>query len=60
MVKNIMLQRERKETSMEDLGKKFKEAEGYIIEMRRWFHQHPEVSMKEYETSKKIKEELAS
>ena len=43
---------------MEDLGKKFKEAEGYIIEMRRWFHQHPELSLKEKETSEKSKEEL--
>ena len=43
---------------MEDLGKKFKEAEGHIIEMRRWFHQHPELSLKEKETSEKIKEEL--
>ena len=43
---------------MTDLGKKFKEAEPYIIEMRRWFHQHPELSLKEKETSEKIKEEL--
>ena len=26
--------------------------------MRRWFHQHPELSLKEKETSEKIKEEL--
>ena len=43
---------------MADLKKLFQDAEGYIIEMRRWFHQHPEVSMQEAETSKKIKEEL--
>ena len=30
----------------------------YLIEMRRWFHQHPETSQEEFETSKKIKEEL--
>ena len=30
----------------------------YIIEMRRHFHAHPEVSEKEFETSKRIKEEL--
>ena len=35
-----------------------KDYKDYLIEMRRWFHQHPEVSMKEYETSKKIKDEL--
>lgn len=32
--------------------------EPYQIEMRRWFHAHPELSGKEYETSAKIKEEL--
>lgn len=30
----------------------------YLIEMRRWFHAHPEVSGKEYETSKRVKAEL--
>ena len=30
----------------------------YLIEMRRWFHQHPETSQEEYETSKKIKDEI--
>jgi len=30
----------------------------YLIEMRRYFHAHPEVSGKEYETSKRIKAEL--
>ena len=30
----------------------------YLIEMRRWFHQHPEIAEKEFETSAKIKEEL--
>lgn len=34
------------------------QAEPYIIEMRRWFHLHPEVSLKEVDTSKKIREEL--
>lgn len=29
-----------------------------IIELRRWFHAYPESSFKEFETSKKIKEEL--
>lgn len=32
--------------------------EKYQVEMRRYFHQHPEVSEKEYNTSKVIKEEL--
>ena len=28
----------------------------YLIEKRRYFHQHPEVSTKEYHTRKAIKE----
>ena len=35
-----------------------KEYKDYLIELRRWFHAHPEVGEKEFETSKKIKEEL--
>ena len=35
-----------------------KEYEGYLIEMRRWFHQHPEIAEKEFETSARIKAEL--
>lgn len=31
---------------------------GYLLEMRRYFHAHPELSGREYNTSKKIKEEL--
>ena len=30
----------------------------YLTEMRRWFHTHPEIAEKEFETSAKIKEEL--
>ena len=30
----------------------------YIISLRRWFHSHPELSMKEFETAKRIDEEL--
>lgn len=41
-----------------DVKKLYDEYETYIIEMRRWFHQHPEVSMKEDKTSEKIQEEL--
>lgn len=32
----------------------------YIIGLRKYFHKYPELSMEEYETSKKIKEELDS
>lgn len=31
----------------------------YLIGMRRYFHSHPEISLKEYETCQKIEEELA-
>ncbi len=34
------------------------EIEGYIIDLRRRFHQNPELSWEEYETSKIISEEL--
>lgn len=30
----------------------------YIVNLRRWFHQHPELSCEEVETSKKIQDEL--
>ena len=35
-----------------------REYQPYLIELRRWFHAHPEIAEKEYETSRKIKEEL--
>ena len=35
-----------------------KEYEPYLIEMRRWFHQHPEIAEKEFETSARVKAEL--
>ena len=35
-----------------------KEAEAYIIDRRRHFHQHPELSFKEWETTKTIVAEL--
>lgn len=43
-----------------NISKCFKETEPYIIEMRRWFHQHPEVSLLEKETSAKIQAELTA
>ena len=30
----------------------------YIISLRRWFHSHPELSMKEFDTAKRIEKEL--
>lgn len=41
-----------------DVKKLYDEHEAYIIEMRRWFHRNPEVSLKEKETALKIREEL--
>ena len=35
-----------------------KKYEQYIIDMRRHFHMNPEPSMQEYETSRKVQEEL--
>lgn len=35
-----------------------KEYEPYLIEQRRWFHSHPEIAEKEFETSRHVKEEL--
>ena len=35
-----------------------RENRDYVISLRRHFHQYPELSMEEYETSKKVKEEL--
>lgn len=34
------------------------EQRDYLVEMRRYFHAHPEVSLKEYNTCRKIEEEL--
>ena len=31
---------------------------GYQVEMRRWFHQHPEESTKEFKTAERIRAEL--
>ncbi|MDI9502512.1 MAG: amidohydrolase [Tissierellia bacterium] len=41
--------------SVKALAAKYKDE---MIALRRWFHQHPELSLKEYNTSKRIKEEL--
>ena len=41
-----------------DIREIAKEYNNYLIEMRRWFHQHPEIAEKEFETSARVKEEL--
>ena len=40
---------------IKEISLKYKD---YMLELRRYFHRHPELSFKEYNTSKKIKEEL--
>lgn len=34
------------------------EIDNYVVELRRYFHRHPELSHKEFKTSEKIQEEL--
>ena len=41
-----------------DIRKKAENIKDYIIEMRRHFHQNPELSLEEFETTKKIVNEL--
>ena len=41
-----------------DIAKETKLISNYIIGLRKYFHRYPELSMQEYNTSKKIKEEL--
>lgn len=41
-----------------DIKTQVSEGSEEVIALRRYFHQHPEASLKEYETIKRIKEEL--
>lgn len=41
-----------------DIKEKAENIKDYIIEMRRYFHQNPELSLEEFETTKKIVNEL--
>ncbi len=41
-----------------DIKQAAEAAKSYIIEQRRWFHQHPEVSEKEFESCKHIRAEM--
>lgn len=45
-------------TTTIDIRKEVAAGAAEVVEWRRYFHQHPEPSLKEYETIKKIKEEL--
>ena len=43
---------------MSDMLKKAQEIESYVIDMRRYFHENPELSCQEFKTQEKIMEEL--
>lgn len=43
---------------MESIEKRIAALTDYLVEQRRYFHSHPELSCKEYNTSRRIKEEL--
>lgn len=41
-----------------DINKEVDTISNYVVRLRKHFHKHPELSMMEYETSERIKEEL--
>ena len=41
-----------------NISKSVRNEEKYIVNLRRYFHAHPEASLKEYNTANKIEEEL--
>ena len=43
---------------MSDMLKKAQEVESYVIDMRRYFHENPELSCQEFKTQEKIMQEL--
>lgn len=43
-----------------DIKKEVEKRSNYIIRLRKHFHKYPELSLKEFETSKRIREELSS
>ncbi|MDO5521253.1 MAG: amidohydrolase [bacterium] len=43
-----------------DIKKEVEKRGNYIIRLRKHFHKHPELSLKEFETSKRIREELTA
>ncbi len=43
---------------MSDMLKKAQEIESYVIDMRRYFHENPELSCQEFKTQEKIMQEL--
>ena len=51
----VLKESEEKMKAIEEAGRRY---EDYVIRMRREFHRHPEPSMQEYETAKRILTEL--
>lgn len=43
---------------MENIKKELAAEQDYLLALRREFHRHPEVSLEEYRTAKRIEEEL--
>jgi len=41
-----------------EIRREVQETEDYVVGLRRHFHQHPESSLKEFETARRIEEEL--
>ena len=41
-----------------EIRKEAQELHSYVVNLRKHFHQHPELSLEEWETSKRIQEEL--
>lgn len=48
----------RKGSSKMTILEQAKKEEPYLVELRRYFHEHPELSLKEYHTAERIEEEL--
>lgn len=43
-----------------DIKREAEKLSNYVVRLRKHFHKHPELSMQEYDTSKRIKEELTN
>lgn len=49
-----------KQEDFMDINREVDQLANYMILLRKHFHQYPEIGMEEYETSKRIKEELSN
>ena len=43
---------------LDEIKEETKKDHGYVVELRRYFHSHPELSRQEFNTANKIEEEL--